>query len=95
MPGDYDKARTLGLHVYVLLFETLGGFSPDVVKVLSLAAAEVDNRLTRAQYDETTWSARKYLPFAMQRISVAAHLAMAQEVAEALGLSVAADPRAC
>ena len=43
----------------------------------------------------STASARGYLPFAMQRISVAAHLAMAQEVAEALGLSVAADPRAC
>ena len=34
------------------------------------------------------------MAFAAQRISVAVQLAMAQEVAEALGLSVAADPRA-
>ena len=33
------------------------------------------------------------LSFVMQRISVATQLAAAQEVAEALGLSVAADPR--
>ena len=30
----------------------------------------------------------------LERLSVAAQLSMAQEVAEALGLSVAADPRA-
>ena len=45
-------------------------------------------------YDETTWAARKWLPFVLQQISVAVQLAMAQEIAEALGLSVAADPRA-
>jgi len=32
--------------------------------------------------------------FVAQRISVAVQLSMAQEAAEALGLSVAADPRA-
>ena len=36
----------------------------------------------------------KWLPFVIQQISVATELAMAQEIAEALGLSVAADPRA-
>ena len=40
------------------------------------------------------WAARKWLPFVLQQISVAVQLAMAQEIAEALGLSVAADPRA-
>ena len=35
-----------------------------------------------------------WLSFMSQRISVAAQLAAAQEVAEALGLAVAADPRA-
>ena len=33
-------------------------------------------------------------PLVAQRISVAVQLSLAQEVAEALGLSVAADPRA-
>ena len=44
--------------------------------------------------DETTWSARTWMTFVAQRISVAVQLSSAQEVAEALGLSVAADPRA-
>ena len=43
--------------------------------------------------DETTWSARTWLSFVSQRLSVPTQLAAAQEVAEALGLSVAADPR--
>ena len=34
------------------------------------------------------------MAFVTQRLSVAAQLSMAQEAAEALGLSVAADPRA-
>ena len=45
-------------------------------------------------FDETTWSARTWMTFVAQRISVAVQLSSAQEVAEALGLSVAADPRA-
>ena len=48
----------------------------------------------RVLYDETTWSARTWMTFVAQRISVAVQLSSAQEVAEALGLSVAADPRA-
>ena len=51
------------------------------------------NRRRGAQEGETTWSARTWLSFVSQRLSVATQLAAAQEVAEALGLSVAADPR--
>ena len=36
---------------------------------------------------------RNYMAFVAQRISVAAQISLAQEIAEALGLSVAADPR--
>ena len=39
--------------------------------------------------NKTGW----WLSFVSQRLSVATQLAAAQEVAEALGLSVAADPR--
>ena len=39
-------------------------------------------------------SARTYMAFTTQRLSVAVQYSAAQEVAEALGLSVAADPRA-
>ena len=38
--------------------------------------------------------ARKRKLFVAQRLSVAVQLSVAQEAAEALGLSVAADPRA-
>ena len=43
---------------------------------------------------EATWAARSWMTFVAQRLSVAVQLSMAQEAAEALGLSVAADPRA-
>ena len=49
---------------------------------------------TQSEYDETTWSARTFMAFMTQRLSVAVQDSAAQEVAEALGLSVAADPRA-
>ena len=52
-----------------------------------------DRTKVASEYDETTWSARTWLSFVSQRLSVATQLAAAQEVAEALGLSVAADPR--
>ena len=52
-------------------------------------------KLTASEYDETPWSARTWMAFVTQRLSVAAQLSMAQlSMAEALGLSVAADPRA-
>ena len=64
------------------------------VKVALLFLRGVCSKLTASEYDETTWSARTWMAFVTQRLSVAAQLSMAQEAAEALGLSVAADPRA-
>eukprot|EP00964_Phaeocystis_antarctica_P015220 scaffold8402_cov63-Phaeocystis_antarctica.AAC.3 len=52
------------------------------------------NKLTASEYDEATWSERTFMAFTTQRLSVAVQYSAAQEVAEALGLSVAADPRA-
>ena len=63
------------------------------MSALQRAADWQQNKLTSSEYDETTWSARTWLSFVSQRLSVATQLAAAQEVAEALGLSVAADPR--
>ena len=83
-----------GLGVEVMLFETLGGFSPDFVKVLKEAAAEVDNKLTHSQYDEATWSTRTWTTFAAQRIACALLRAVSTEVAHALSLTTARDPRA-
>ena len=61
--------------------------------MLERAVRDRGNKLRGSEYDETTWSARNYMTFVAQRISVATHLSLAQEIAEALGLSVAADPR--
>ena len=63
-----------------------------VMAVLRQADDWRQGRLVSSEYDETTWAARNYMAFAAQRISVAVHIAAAQEIAEALGLSVAADP---
>ena len=49
------------------------------------------NKLTASEYDETAWSARTWMAFATQRLSVVVQYSAAQEVAEALGLSVAAE----
>jgi hypothetical protein len=58
--------------------------------------AEVARRYASGEgkeYDETTWSARTWLTFAMQRVSVAVHKAVAKELSDALGFSGAVDPR--
>ena len=73
---------------------TFGGLSPALMHELRAAAEWRSNKLTSSEYDETTWSARTWLTFVAQRLSVAVQLSVAQEAAEALGLSVAAAPRA-
>ena len=91
--GDYARALASGVTCVPLLLETFGGCSPEVVSMLREAAEWRKNKLASSEYDETTWAARTWTSFVSQRISVAAQLAMAQEAAEALGMSVAADPR--
>jgi hypothetical protein len=82
-----------GVDVAPLLVETFGGFGPELLELLRGAAEFKCNKLSAAEYDETTWSARTWLTFAMQRVSVAVHKAVAREVSDALGLSAAVDPR--
>ena len=45
------------------------------------------------KYDVTTWSARTWLSFVVQKVSVALHHAVALELAHALGLSAVVDTR--
>ena len=54
-------------------------------------AAERQNKLRKDEYDKTTWSARTWLTFKTQKVSVALHRAVALELANALGLSAAVD----
>ena len=91
--GDYRRALESGVDVRTLLFETLGGFSPEVVELLADLSAQRQNRLNKGEYAATTWSARSWLTFQVQKLSVALHHAVALEVAHALGLATAVDPR--
>ena len=96
VPGDYARPVRDGLEVQLHLFETLGGFGDEVFELIKRAAAEVSNRLTKTQYDETTWSARTWMAFMTQRISVALHTEVAHEAAlvyNARAHAVAGDPR--
>ena len=70
-----------------------GGFSPDFVSLLKRGADARQNRLSSSEYDQTTWSARSWLSFSVQKLSVALHRGCALEIATALGLPTAADPR--
>ena len=91
--GAYARAQANGVEVDPLLVETFGGFGPELLELLRGAAEFKMNKLSAAEYDETTWSARTWLTFAMQRISVAVHKAVAKELSDALGFSGAVDPR--
>ena len=85
----------MGLRVVLMLVETFGGLGPALVEELRKGAEWRANKLTASEYDETTWSARTFMAFTTQGLSVAVQYSAAQEVAEALPrLSVAADPRA-
>ena len=91
--SDYERALQAGVRCVPMLVETFGGFGPGLMGVLRQADDWRQGRLVSSEYDETTWAARSYMAFVTQRISVAIHISLAQEIAEALGLSVAADPR--
>ena len=86
--GDYKGALALGHKIWVLLFETFGGFGPDVMKLLKYGARCVGNKLSRGQYDETTWGARTWTAFQTQRLSVKLHKAVAFEINNELGYSI-------
>ena len=81
------------MEVYVLLFETFGGFGPGVRDLLYKAAEERGNRLRGSEYDATTWSARTWLSFTCQRMSCALVRAVAFELAGAMELTRVRDAR--
>ena len=93
--GDYAHARANGLRAIPLLFEVFGGWSPEVDAVFGDAVFARSNKLTAHEYEETTWSARTWLSYVHQRVSVALHRAVAWEIGAALGAPTraGADPR--
>ena len=90
----YHRALEKGVDVRPLLFETYGGWSPEVVELFTELANERSNKLDKHEYDQATWATRTWLSWVVQKVSVALHHAAALEVAHALGLSAAVDERA-
>ena len=73
--------------------ETFGGLGPELCAWLKRLATERQNKLNKREYDDTTWAARSWRSYAAQQISVSVHRTVAMEIAQALGLSGAADER--
>ena len=92
--GDYHRAVEVhGCDVTLMLVGVLGGFGPELVGLVKRLTEERANRMTRSEYDQTTWAARSWRSFSVQKIAVAAQRAAALEIAYALGLSTAGDER--
>ena len=91
--GAYQRAEAHGCEVDELLFETLGGFGPGVVRLLRRAAEARGNKLRGSEYDATTWSARTWMGYTAQRISCALVRAVAFELATAMELTRVRDAR--
>ena len=85
--GDYAHARACGLRVIPMLFEVFGGWSPEVEELFKEAIDARSNKLTAAEYEDTTWSARSWYSFAKQLVSVALHRAVAWEIGGALRIA--------
>ena len=72
------------------MVEVWGGLGKSTDKLIREAAAQRANRLTHAEFErEATWATRKYVPFVMQRISIAVQIAAASEIRQALGRGLA------
>jgi len=71
--GAYKRAQACGVDVSEWLVETFGGLGERLIGDLQAAGEYRSNKLTAAEYDETTWSARTWLSFVYQRLSVAVH----------------------
>lgn len=92
--GPYHRAlHVSGVDVRPALFETFGGWSPEVVELLDELLLQRQNKLRKDEYEVTTWSARTWLSFSAQKISCALQTAVAFEIAHALGLSKSTDVR--
>ena len=73
-----ERMRAIGNGAEMMvLFETLGGWSPDVTKMLRRAVDERGNKLRGSEYDATTWSARSWSAYFVQRVSCALMRAVA------------------
>ena len=90
--GDYDRPIKAGLAAEELVVEVWGGLGESTDGLIRKAAEQRANRLTHAEFErEATWATRKFVPFVMQRISVAVQIAAATEIRQALGRGMGPD----
>ena len=61
------------------------GFGAETLELLSLAARHKNNKLSHAEHDLTSWSARSWFAYQIQLISVRLTKAVASELASELG----------
>ena len=80
--------------VHELVVETFGGMGRALLELINQGGGggrRRTNKLTNGEFEaEATWSTRKFMPFVMQRISVATQIAAASEIRQALGMGMAA-----
>ena len=92
--GEYSQGEAMGNEPVAMLVETFGGFGPGLEQLLTEGAELRSNKLNRGEYDMASWSTRNWRTLAVQRISVAAHLAFAWEIVHAMGIGMGVDGRA-
>jgi hypothetical protein len=92
--GDYASCEKHGIEAVPLLCETFGGFGPGLIALIDELGEIRRNRLTHDEYDQATWATRSWKSFVKQRLSVALHMAVAGEIAEAMGMAAGVDERA-
>ena len=60
---------------------------------MARAASDRGNKLKGSEYDDTTWSARSWTSYTMQRLSCTLARAVAMEIATAMRLTRVRDSR--
>ena len=66
--GDYHRAiYDHGVEVSLLLISIFGGFGPELVELMSRLTEERKNKLNKMEYEQTTWAARTWRAFSVQR----------------------------
>jgi hypothetical protein len=87
--GVYDAALRAGHRVHPIVMEVFGGFHPDAAKLVDTLAKKHGSRLG-ADLLAAPWCARSFRSLHTQRISVALHLAAAEEILDTVMLDRAA-----
>ena len=89
--AQYHAAIQRNMSVLAIVFELLGGFSPEALKEFRYMARQKGEKLSADEETQTSWAARNYTAFHAQRISIAIQTYAAKEVLDAARLARAAD----